>query len=324
MEQSLPDDIIRIIFEVLALQSSRNDALRLFTVSRNVKAWTECHVFSKVVLRTMTQVLSFSAAVQGGTAFCNPARHVRLLWFFCTNPSAADHLECVIPMLPSLIHFAFDGGQTPFKKKLIEKDVDRPRITRLSIISPSLLDKALYGTDSPIPWDHLTHFHFFATGDEKFYDLFFGPLVERLGSLQHLLIDLTYPLANLGHESLYADMVFSLLRSLFERLPQLQRLVIKANLPHIPFHVLWDGLRTMSYREPRVVPIVRLLPNKEFRRDTFKDQINATYAWSTRALLQDALSDVDILWASTPQVCHFVLLYFATNYTNTQISIDDI
>ncbi|KAH8118992.1 hypothetical protein DFH11DRAFT_413220 [Phellopilus nigrolimitatus] len=263
---TLPDDIIRLIIDVF-IQESTSDAFCLFLISSSVKEWAEPHLYSKIVLRTRKQVLSFSSALRGDFAFCQPARHVKFLWLLCTDVSVTHVLHDVPVKCQNLIHFAFDAKRAPFVVPYTARETDDqfPRLSRLSICSPMLLDDQFYTTDPPVPFEHLTHLHLFAPCDpnsEKIYDVFLANHIDRLVSLTHLLIEVTIPSPESGYVNLsflaeYA--VFAILmreeffRDLLVRVPTLRKLVIKTNYPYQRFYLLWDQLKSRLKDEPRVI-----------------------------------------------------------------------
>ena len=301
----LPDDIIRLIVEAFVAQSEKNDAFRLLTVSRDVKAWVEPRVYSKIVLKSNKQVLAFAAALRGEHTLCLAPCHVKTLWLLCTDASATQQLVDIPERCPNLVHFAFDGKMAPFSS--VSEGGKKPHgLSRLSVCSPSLLDISIYKEQPPIQWEHLTHLHIFGPGDmsdASLYDYMLGLHVDRLVSLEHLCIELTFPSPEtemfkytfFSEAALfYIYLKEGLLRDMVKRLPRLRKVVIKTTFSYPRFRILWDDLRKMMEDVPQISFEMKPLPIQDFYESTLPCSSLSRVVWQN--LMQEALEEIEQLW----------------------------
>ncbi|KAL5507478.1 hypothetical protein ACEPAH_6934 [Sanghuangporus vaninii] len=301
----LPEDIVRLIIEAFTFQAEKNDILRLLTISRDVKAWIEPGIYSRIVLKSRKQVLSFAAALRGEYTFCCAARHVRTLWLLCIDLSATQHLNDIPKRCPNLVHFAFDGQMAPFSSSQKEGS-GSVRLTRLSICSPSLLDVAIYKEHPPIQWEHLTHLHILGPGDindSVLYDHLLSLQFDRLVSLEHLCIELTYPSpeTELFKYTFFSEAALfylylkeGLLREMLDRLPRLRKVIIKTNFSYPRFRILWDDLKKLMEDIPQVSFEMKPLPNQDFYESTLPCSALSGAVWQT--LMQNSLLEIERSW----------------------------
>ncbi|EJD02715.1 uncharacterized protein FOMMEDRAFT_167892 [Fomitiporia mediterranea MF3/22] len=309
---SLPDDILRLVIETYAFQCEVNDALRLFTVSRDVKSWVEPRVYSKVTLKKHDQVRLFGSALRDELPFCRPARHVKQLWFLCTSHFVVElFISGVLERCLNLVHLAFDGRRAPFPDSDPVNNNVWPRLTRLSIYSPYWVDNDFHASQPLIPWDRLTHLHFFGPGDindSTLYETLLGRRIDQFTSLESMCIELTYPSpeAEIFNYTLFAETALfylylkeNLLRELFSRLPHLRQVVIKTNFSYPRFRILWDDLAKNLKDEPRIVFEMKELRDQDFYENTLRDSVRPCSPESMAIwykLTQNALEEINRIW----------------------------
>lgn len=280
MSTILPTDILKTILDVVALQESKTNFLRLFRVSRAVKECAEYHVYSSLVLKTREQVIRFAEALDGGFTFCKPNYYVRHLWVLYSDEICFERLQDITEKCPNLLRFAFEGTHFPVK---------RPgQLSMLSLLSPSQVK-----IPQPI-YEKLTHLHILGPGDiidTNFYATFLSSHLNQLTSLQELCIEFDFPSPeqqSLNHQ-LYAETALfylyledELLRNMLKTLPSLCRIVVKSAFPFPRFRVLWKQLSEKFIDEDRVV----------FRLEDPKDNGNECFDFS----------DSHLVWAQV--ICH--------------------
>ncbi|EJD02717.1 uncharacterized protein FOMMEDRAFT_156050 [Fomitiporia mediterranea MF3/22] len=179
--------------------------------------------------------------------------------------------------------------------------------------SPYWVDNNFRASRPLIPWDRLTHLHFFGHGthDTTLYDrLFSFGGIDQFTSLESMCIELTYPPpetetidytvfaeAALFHILIPARM--NLLHGLFTRLPQLGLIVIKTNFSYPVFRILWDNVAKSMKDEPRIVFEMKELRDQDFYENTLRDSMRTSSpksvaAW--HALIRNALEEINQLW----------------------------
>ncbi|THH04581.1 hypothetical protein EW145_g5414 [Phellinidium pouzarii] len=231
---------------------------------------------------------------------------------FTQIPPVAQSFHNVYSKCPKLAHFAFDGKNTPSVGSSAGRTLEKGYLSRLSICSPILLEDEFFRSGPPISYELITHLHIFAPGglgDRNFYNEVFVEHMHQLGSLSHLVIEITYPspamLRSDKYEIIFGDALFninlsdSLIRNFFVRVPSLREVVVKSIPPYPSFRNLWDGLKAALKDEPRII-FMQTMDDKQKAHceSALSDKSAAVCSSAWQDLLVNALDEVDQYWSS--------------------------